>query len=101
MLAPMIVDPLTKGLLPKIFIGHVENMGIMCNSECWMVYVVINAFIWHSKLIIVQVFEIYVFYLMNVHANYDYDVENKLFYCLLKPLRTSHYEVILRRKMIQ
>ena len=25
----MIADPLTKGLLPKTFIGHVERMGIM------------------------------------------------------------------------
>jgi len=30
----MIDDPLTKGLLPKVFTGHVENMGIMCTSEC-------------------------------------------------------------------
>ena len=32
----MIVDPLTKGLLPKPFTGHVENMGIMLlvNDEC-------------------------------------------------------------------
>jgi len=30
----MIADPLTKGLLPKVFIGHVKNMGIMCTSEC-------------------------------------------------------------------
>jgi len=29
----MIVDPLTKGLLPKIFTGHVVNMGIMSTSE--------------------------------------------------------------------
>jgi len=29
----------------------------------------------------VQAYEIYVFYFMNVHANYDYDVENKLCYC--------------------
>jgi len=44
---------------------------------------------------------------MNMHANYNYDVENKLCYCwwkmilCLNLLRTSHYEVILRRKMIQ
>jgi len=29
----MIVDPLTKGLAPKTFIGHVENMNIMSTSE--------------------------------------------------------------------
>ena len=28
----MIADPLTKGLLPKIFIGHVERMGITAKS---------------------------------------------------------------------
>ena len=28
----MITDPLTKGLLPKIFIGHVEKMGIIAKS---------------------------------------------------------------------
>ena len=28
----MIVDPLTKGLPPKTFIGHVERMGIMSNK---------------------------------------------------------------------
>ena len=28
----MIADPLTKGLLPKIFIGHVERMGITVKS---------------------------------------------------------------------
>ena len=28
----MIADPLTKGLLPKIFIGHVERMGIIAKS---------------------------------------------------------------------
>ena len=28
----MIADPLTKGLLPKIFIGHVEIMGIIDKS---------------------------------------------------------------------
>jgi len=28
------VNPLTKGLLPKIFIGHVENISIMYTSEC-------------------------------------------------------------------
>ena len=30
----MIADPLTKGLLPKTFIGHVESMSIMSISEC-------------------------------------------------------------------
>jgi len=30
----MIADPLTKGLPPKVFTGHVKNMGIMCTSEC-------------------------------------------------------------------
>ena len=30
----MIDDSLTKGILPKVFTGHVENMGIMCTSEC-------------------------------------------------------------------
>jgi len=30
----MIVNPLTKGLSPKVFTGHVKNMGIMCTSEC-------------------------------------------------------------------
>jgi len=30
----MIIDPLTKGLPPKVFIGQVKNMGIMCTSEC-------------------------------------------------------------------
>jgi len=29
----MIADHLTKGLQPKTFIGHVENMGIMFTSE--------------------------------------------------------------------
>jgi len=29
----MIVDPLTKGLPPKTFTGHVVNMGIMSTSE--------------------------------------------------------------------
>jgi len=29
----MIVDPLTKGLLPKLYVGHVKNMGIMSTSE--------------------------------------------------------------------
>jgi len=29
----MIVDPLTKGLPPKTFIGHVENMSFMFTSE--------------------------------------------------------------------
>jgi len=30
----MIVNPLTKGLPPKYYAGHVKNMGIMCTSEC-------------------------------------------------------------------
>jgi len=30
----MIANPLTKGLPPKVFTGHVKNMGIMCTSEC-------------------------------------------------------------------
>jgi len=30
----MIVYPLTRGLLLEVFIGHVENMDIMCASEC-------------------------------------------------------------------
>jgi len=30
----MIVDPLTKGLSPKLFVGHVKNMNIMSTSEC-------------------------------------------------------------------
>ena len=30
----MIADPLTKGLPPKVFTGHVKKMGIMCTSEC-------------------------------------------------------------------
>jgi len=30
----MIADPLTKGLPPKLFVGHVKNMGIMFASEC-------------------------------------------------------------------
>jgi len=29
----MIVDPLTKGLPPKIFSGPIENMGTMSTSE--------------------------------------------------------------------
>jgi len=29
----MIVDPSTKGLSPKTFTGHVENMSIMSTSE--------------------------------------------------------------------
>jgi len=32
----MIVDPLTKGLPSKVFIGHVKKMDIMCTSECSM-----------------------------------------------------------------
>jgi len=30
----MIADPLTKGLPPKLYVGHVKNMGIMSTSEC-------------------------------------------------------------------
>jgi len=30
----MIVDLLTKGLPPKLYAGHVKNMGIMSTSEC-------------------------------------------------------------------
>jgi len=30
----MIVDHLTKGLPPKLYVGHVKNMGIMSTSEC-------------------------------------------------------------------
>jgi len=30
----MIVDSLTKGLPPKLYVGHVKNMGIMSTSEC-------------------------------------------------------------------
>ena len=30
----IIADPLTKGLLPKLYAGHVKNMGIMSTSEC-------------------------------------------------------------------
>ena len=30
----MIVDPLTKWLPPKLYAGHVKNMGIMSTSEC-------------------------------------------------------------------
>ena len=29
----MIADPLTKGLPPKTFTGHVVNMGIMSTNE--------------------------------------------------------------------
>ena len=28
----MIADPLTKGLPPKIFVGHVERMGVVDKS---------------------------------------------------------------------
>jgi len=37
----MIADPLTKGLPPKSFIGHVERMGVMDKScyECNLVYI--------------------------------------------------------------
>ena len=30
----MIADPLIKGLPPKLYAGHVKNMGIMSTSEC-------------------------------------------------------------------
>jgi len=30
----MIVDPLTKGLPPKVLSNHVKNMGIMSTSKC-------------------------------------------------------------------
>jgi len=30
----MIVNPSTKWLLPKVFTSHVENIDIMCTSEC-------------------------------------------------------------------
>jgi len=30
----MIADPLTKGLPPKLYAGHVKNMDIMSISEC-------------------------------------------------------------------
>jgi len=30
----MIVDPLTKGLPPKLYAGHVKNMNIMSTGEC-------------------------------------------------------------------
>jgi len=30
----MIVDLLTKGLQPKLHVGHVKNMDIMFTSEC-------------------------------------------------------------------
>nr|KYP35840.1 hypothetical protein KK1_043095 [Cajanus cajan] len=30
----MIADPLTKGLLPKTFIEHVKNMGIIVTNDC-------------------------------------------------------------------
>jgi len=30
----MIDDPLRKGLPPKLYGGHVKNMGIMYTSEC-------------------------------------------------------------------
>jgi len=30
----MVAELLTKGLPPKVFIGHVENMSIMCISKC-------------------------------------------------------------------
>jgi len=30
----MIIDPLTKGLLPKLFVPHVKNIVIMSTSEC-------------------------------------------------------------------
>ena len=28
----MIADPITKGLAPKVFIGHIERMGIIDKS---------------------------------------------------------------------
>ena len=48
----MIPDPLTKGLPPKVFTGHVVNMGIMSASECWMLLLLVMS-IWHFELIIV------------------------------------------------
>jgi len=30
----MNVDPLTEGLPPKLYVGHVKNMNIMSTSEC-------------------------------------------------------------------
>jgi len=30
----LIDDPLTKGLPPKLYVGHVKNMDIMSTSEC-------------------------------------------------------------------
>jgi len=30
----MVVDPLIKGLLSKLFVGHVKNMSIMSTSKC-------------------------------------------------------------------
>ena len=30
----MIADPLTKGLQPKTFKGHVQRMGLYCKDEC-------------------------------------------------------------------
>ena len=30
----MIADPLTKGLPPKLYVGHVKNMDIISTSEC-------------------------------------------------------------------
>jgi len=30
----MIADPLTKRLPPKLYAGHVKNIGIMSTSEC-------------------------------------------------------------------
>ena len=44
----MIADPLTKGLSPKTFTGHVVSMGIMPTSEWWMLLLML---IWHSELI--------------------------------------------------
>ncbi|RDX71066.1 hypothetical protein CR513_49627, partial [Mucuna pruriens] len=34
----MIVDSLTKGLLPKTFIENVKTMGIIINNGCFMNY---------------------------------------------------------------
>ena len=30
----MIVDHLTKGLLPKLYVGHIKKMSIKSSSEC-------------------------------------------------------------------
>jgi len=44
----MIVDPLTKGLSPKTFTSHVENMGIISTSVRWMLLLMV---IWHFELV--------------------------------------------------